>query len=67
MLLIVLIPLLITVLASPPCLITTTRVSLQFGALKERFYNRKIWLQVLKMLNREKRIFRELCYLRRGV
>jgi hypothetical protein len=66
MLLIVLIPPLITVSASPPCLITTTGVSSKFGALRERFYERRIWLQVLKMLSGEKRTFRELRCSRRG-
>jgi hypothetical protein len=67
MLSIVLIPPPITVSAGPPCLITTTGVSSKFGALRERFYERRIWLQVLKMLSGEKRTFRELRRSRRGV
>jgi hypothetical protein len=38
----------------PPCLIVTIRVSSKFGALKERFYNKRIYLQVLKTSKPEK-------------
>jgi hypothetical protein len=44
---------LIAVLAIPLCLITTIRVSLKFGALREGFYIRRIWLQFLKILKGE--------------
>jgi hypothetical protein len=42
-------------------------VSLKFRALGERFYEGRIWLQVLKMLRGEKGIFLELRRSRRGV
>jgi hypothetical protein len=50
---------LIAVSAVLPCLITTIRVSLKLGALKERFYIKRIWLQILKTLKEEKNIVRE--------
>ena len=39
--------------AVPPCLIATVRVSSNFGALRERFYGERIWLQILKTLREE--------------
>jgi hypothetical protein len=33
-------------LAVPPCLIATIRVFSKFGALRERSYNERIWLQI---------------------
>jgi hypothetical protein len=59
MLSIVLITLLIATLAIPPCLITTIRVFSKFGALGERSYNERIWLQILKKLREGKNIVRE--------
>ena len=50
----------IAVSAVPPCLIATIRVSSKFGALRERFYIRRIWLQILKTLREEKNAVREL-------
>jgi hypothetical protein len=67
MLLIVLITLLIAVSAIPPCLITTVRVSLKFGALRERCYIRRIWLQFLKTLKGEIMQPRSFSGVRRGV
>ena len=49
----------IAALAVPPRLIATIRVSLNFGALGERPYNERIWLQILKKLREEKNIVRE--------
>jgi hypothetical protein len=49
----------ITASAVPPCLIATIRVSLKFGALEERFYIQRIWLQILKTLKEENNIVRE--------
>ena len=43
----------IAVSAIPPCLITTIRVSLKFGALRERCHIRRILLQILKTLKGE--------------
>jgi hypothetical protein len=60
MLLIVLITPLIAASAVPPCLIVTIRVSSKFGELGERFYNKRIWLQILKTLKEENNIVREL-------
>jgi hypothetical protein len=45
-----------------PCLIATIRVSSKFGALGERFYNKRIWLQILKTLKEENNAFRELLW-----
>jgi hypothetical protein len=45
--------LLIAALAVPPCLIATVRVSSKFGALRERLYEERVWLQVLKTLREE--------------
>ena len=59
MLSIVLIMLPIAALAVPPCLIATIRVSLKFGALGERPYSERIWLQSLKKLREEKNAVRE--------
>ena len=59
MLSIVPITLLIAASAVPPYLITTIRVSSKFGALRERFHIRRIWLQILKMLKEEKNAVRE--------
>ena len=53
MLLILLITLLIAALAVPPYLIVTIRVSSKFGALRERFHIKRIWLQILKTLKEE--------------
>jgi hypothetical protein len=53
MLSIVSITLLIAVSAGSPCLITTIKVSLKFGALRERYHIRRIWLQFLKALKGE--------------
>ena len=39
--------------AIPPCLITSVRVSLNFGVLRERFYKEKIQFQILKRLRDE--------------
>jgi hypothetical protein len=50
----------ITALAVRPCLIATINVFSKFGALKERFYNKVIWLQILKTLREEKNAVREL-------
>jgi hypothetical protein len=49
----------IAALAVPPCLIATIRVSLKFRALRERPYNERIWLQILKKLREEKNAVRE--------
>ena len=51
---------LIAVSTIPPCLIATIKVFLKFGALRERFYNKVIWLQILKTLREEKNVVREL-------
>jgi hypothetical protein len=45
--------LLIAASAVPPCLIATIKVFSKFGALRERFYNELIWLQILKMLRKK--------------
>jgi hypothetical protein len=50
----------ITTSAVPPCLIATIKVFSEFGALRERFYNKVIWLQILKTLREEKNVVREL-------
>ena len=47
----------IAALAAPPCLIVTIRVSLKFGALGERPYDERIWLQM--KLREEKNAVRE--------
>jgi hypothetical protein len=60
MTLLVLITLLITALAIPPYLIATIKAFSKFGVLRERFYNKVIWLQILKTLREEKNIVREL-------
>src|ERR1700688_4471237 len=49
----------IAALAVPPCLITTIRVFSKFGALRERSYNERIWLQILKKLRGGKNAVRE--------
>ena len=59
MLLIVLITPLIAALAIPPCLIATIKVFSKFGALGERSYDGRIWLQILKKLREEKNTVRE--------
>jgi hypothetical protein len=59
MLLIVLITSLIAALVVPPCLITTIKVFSKFGALRERSYNERIWLQILKKLKEGKNVVRE--------
>lgn len=51
---------LIAASAVPSCLIATIRVSLKFGALRERFYIQRIQVQILKMINIENNIVREL-------
>jgi hypothetical protein len=51
---------LIAALAVPPCLIETIKVFSKFGALRERFYNEIIWLQILKTLREENNAVREL-------
>ena len=51
---------LIVASAVPPCLITTFKVFLKFGALKERSYYEIIWLQILKTPREEKNAVREL-------
>jgi hypothetical protein len=60
MLLVVLIRPPITASVVPPCLVATIKVFSKFGALKERFYNKVIWLQILKILREEKNVVREL-------
>jgi hypothetical protein len=60
MLSIILITPLITASAAPPCLIATIKVFSKFGALRERFYNKVIWLYILKTLREEKNAVREL-------
>jgi hypothetical protein len=59
-LLIFLITLPIAASAVPPCLIATIKVFSKFGALKERSYYERIWLQILKTLREEKNVVREL-------
>jgi hypothetical protein len=49
----------IAVSAIPPRLIATIRVSLKFGVLGERFYIKRIWLQILKILKVENNVVRE--------
>lgn len=44
---------LIAASADLPCLIATIKVSSNFGALGERFYIKRIWLQILKTLKEE--------------
>jgi hypothetical protein len=56
MLSIVLITLPIAALAVPPCLITIIKVSSKIGALRERSYDKRIWLQILKKLREEKNV-----------
>jgi len=51
--------------AVPPCLIATVRVSSNFGALRERFYEDRIWFQILKTLREENKEVRELRRARR--
>ena len=46
-------------LAVPPCLILAIRVSSKFGALVERFYKKRIYLQVLKTPKQKKAEVRE--------
>ena len=60
MLSIILVMPLIAVSAFPFCLIVTIRVSSKFGALRERFYEERIWPQVLKILREEYNVVREL-------
>jgi hypothetical protein len=57
---IILITPLIAVSAIPPCLNTTIRVPLKFGALRARFYIRRICLQFLKTLKGGNNAAREL-------
>ena len=64
---IVLITPLIAVLAVPLCLIMTIRVSSKFGALRERYYIRRIWLQFLKTLKGEMMQPGSFSNVRRGV
>jgi hypothetical protein len=49
----------IAALAVPPYLIATIRVFLNFGALRERSYNKRIWFQILKKLREGKNAVRE--------
>jgi hypothetical protein len=49
----------IAALAVTPCLIATIRVFLKFGALGERPYDERTWLQILKKLREEKNAVRE--------
>jgi hypothetical protein len=49
----------VAALAVPPCLIATIRVFSKFGALGERSYNERIWLQILKKLREGKNAVRE--------
>ena len=58
-LLIVLITSPIAVSAVPLCLIATIGVFSKFGALRERFHIRRIWLQMLKTLKEENDAARE--------
>jgi hypothetical protein len=51
---IVLLTLLNTASVVPPCLILAIRVSSKFGALKERLYKKRIYLQVLKIPKQKK-------------
>ncbi len=51
--------------AVPPCLIAIVRVSSNFGVLRERFYEERIWFQILKTLREENKEVRELCRARR--
>jgi hypothetical protein len=55
----------ITALAVPPCLIASVRVSSNFGALRERFYEERIRFQLLKTLREENKEVRELRHARR--
>ena len=59
MLSIVLITPLIAALAVPPCLIANIGISSKFGALGERSYNKRIWLQILKKLREGKNVVQE--------
>jgi hypothetical protein len=52
--------LLIATLAVSSCLIATIKVSSKFRALRERFYNGRIWLQTLKTLKEGNNEVREL-------
>jgi hypothetical protein len=49
----------IAVSAVPLCLIATIGVFSKFGALKERFHIRRIWLKILKILKEENDTARE--------
>ena len=60
MLLIISITPLLAASAVPPCLIATTGVSSNFGALGERFHEERIWPQILKTLGKENNAVREL-------
>jgi hypothetical protein len=53
MLLIVLLMLSIATLAVPPCLIANIRVSSNFGASRERFYEDRMLLPTLKTFRRK--------------
>jgi hypothetical protein len=46
--------------ANPPCSIATSRISSKFEAFAERFYEERIWLQVLKIFREEINKVREL-------
>jgi hypothetical protein len=50
----------------PPYLITTIKVYLKFGGLKERIYTKRICLQILKTLREERNAIRELRRCDRG-
>jgi hypothetical protein len=58
---------LIAALAIPPCLITSVRASLNFRALRERFYKEKTWFQILKTLREENKEVWELRRIRRVI
>jgi hypothetical protein len=55
----------IAALAVPPCLIASVRVSSNFGALRERFYEERIRFQNLKTPREENKEVRELRRARR--
>jgi hypothetical protein len=59
MLLILLITLLIAAFAIPPYLVAIIRGFLKFGALRERSYDERIWLQILKKAREGKNVVRE--------
>ena|ERR1700709_579672 len=58
---------LIVALAIPPCLIATIKKILKFGAIREKFHEERIYLQVLKIFKEESSTVLELHRARRGV